>query len=202
MAEVQIEKKRIEGEVIILTGEASVIGEKTSRIFADHNPSMIVIAYIQDKKGHAIATSIGSQICFYIHYHVSDELQVKSMVDFMVKRHGRFGIMFINAGITNGCHQRILDIDLSDNERLMTINTRGMLDCVKHAGKAMIDSKVKGSRVCTSSIGATSTLDGYLYYTMSKHAVQGLMKSANQEIDKYGMSVNCVSPSAVGTLMM
>ncbi|MCL7032039.1 hypothetical protein MKW94_019433 [Papaver nudicaule] len=200
-AVVQNDKKRLEGKVIIVTGGASGIGEATARLFANHNPSMIVIADIQDQKGHAVAATIGSQICSYIHCDVSDELQVKSMVDFTVKSYGRLDIMFSNAGITNGCHQGVIDIELSDYDNLMAINTRGMLACVKHAGKAMIDGGVKGSIVCTASTLASSAWDGYLDYIMSKHAVLGLMRAASQELGKYGIRVNCVSPSAVGTPM-
>ncbi|KAI3848996.1 hypothetical protein MKW92_018527 [Papaver armeniacum] len=198
---IQNEKKKLEGKVVIITGGASGIGEATARLFANHNPSMIVIADIQDQKGQAVATSIGSQICSYIHCDVSDELQVKSMVDSTVKSYGRLDIMFSNAGIVNGCHQTILDMDLADYDRLMDINTRGMLACVKHAAKAMVDGGVKGSIVCTASTAATSALDGYLDYTISKHAVLGLMRSASQQLGKYGIRVNSVSPSAVGTAM-
>ncbi|KAI3983264.1 hypothetical protein MKX01_013331 [Papaver californicum] len=162
---------------------------------------MIVIADIQDQKGHAVATSTGSHICSYIHCDVSDELHVKSMVVSTVKSYGRLDIMFSNAGIVNGCNQTILDIDLSDHDRLMNINVRGMLACVKHAGKAMVDGGVKGSIVCTASTSATSALDGYSDYTISKHAVLGLMRSASQQLGKYGTRVNSVSPSSVGTAM-
>ncbi|MCL7044058.1 hypothetical protein MKW94_026510 [Papaver nudicaule] len=172
---VQNDKRKLQGKVIIITGGASGIGEATARLFANHNPSMIVIADIQDQRGNVVATSIGAQICSYVHCDVSDELQVKSMVDFTVKSFGRLDIMFSNAGIVNGCNQTILGIDLSAYDRLMDINARGMLACVKHAGKAMVDGGVKGSIVCTAST------------------------AANFGVDE--IRVNCVSPSIVGTPM-
>ncbi|MCL7051363.1 hypothetical protein MKW94_021647 [Papaver nudicaule] len=197
---VQNEKKKLEGKVIIVTGGASGIGEAMARLFANHNPSMIVIADIQDQRGNVVATSIGTQICSYIHCDVSDEPQVKSMVDFTVKNFGQLDIMFSNAGIVNACNQ-ILGIDLSAYDRLMDVNARGMLACVKHAGKAMVDDGVKGSIVCMVSTAASLAADGHSDYTMSKHAVLGLMRSASQELGKYGIRVNCVSPSLVGTPM-
>ncbi|MCL7023839.1 hypothetical protein MKW94_030808 [Papaver nudicaule] len=180
-------ENKLEGKVIIITGGANGIGEATARLFANHNPSMIVIADIQDEKGHEVATSIGSQICSYIHCDVTYELQVKSMVDSTVKSYGRLAIMFSNAGIVNFNQQEILDLDLSAYDRLMAINTRGMLTCVKHAARAMVAGGSKGSIVCTASIAASLPLGGFLDYGMSKHAVLGLMRSASVQLGKYAL---------------
>ncbi|KAI3981610.1 hypothetical protein MKX01_007530 [Papaver californicum] len=177
-------ENKLEGKVVIITGGASGIGEATARLFSHHNPRMIVIADIQDQLGQDVVTSVGSQICSYIHCDVTDELQVKSMVDSTVKHYGRLDIMFSNAGIVNFNQQTILDLDLSAYDRLMAINTRGI-----------------GSIVCTASIAASLPLGGYVDYGMSKHAVLGLMRSASVQLGKYGVRLNCVSPSALGTPM-
>ncbi|RZC55169.1 hypothetical protein C5167_014026 [Papaver somniferum] len=194
-------ENKLEGKVIIITAGASGIGEATARLFGHHNPRMIVISDIQDKLGQDVVTSVGPQMCSYIHCDVTGELQVKSTVDSTVKRYGGLDIMFSNAGIVNFNQQTILDLDLSAYDRLMAINARGMLACVKHAARAMVDGGSKGSIVCTASIAASLPLGGYVDYGMSKHAVLGLMRSASVQLGKYGVSVNCVSPSALGTPM-
>ncbi|KAI3894549.1 hypothetical protein MKX03_027579 [Papaver bracteatum] len=194
-------ENKLEGKVIIITGGASGIGEATARLFAHHNPRMIVIADIQDELGQDVVTSVGPQICSYIHCDVTDELQVKFMVDSTLKSYGRLDIMFSNAGIVNFNQQTILGLNLSAYDRLMAINARGMLACVKHAARAMVDGGSKGSIVCTASIAASLPLGGYVNYGMSKHAVLGLMRSAGVQLAKYGVRVNCVSPSALGTPM-
>ncbi|OVA18558.1 Short-chain dehydrogenase/reductase SDR [Macleaya cordata] len=132
MTEAIIAKKRLEGKVVIITGGASGIGEATARLFAHHCPRMIVIADIQDQKGQDVATSIGPHICSYVHCDVTDELQVKSMVDWTVKNYGQLDVMFSNAGIINP-NQTVLELDLSAYDRLMWVNARGMATCVKHA---------------------------------------------------------------------
>ncbi|RZC87112.1 hypothetical protein C5167_042043 [Papaver somniferum] len=160
-------ENKLEGKVIIITGGASGIGEATARLFAHHNPRMIVIADIQDKLGQDVVTSVGP---------------------------------ISTAGIVNFNQQTIVDLDLSAYDRLMAINARGMLACVKHAARAMVDGGSKGSIVCTS-IAASLPLGGYVDYGMSKHAVLGLMRTASVQLGKYGVRVNCVSPSALGTPM-
>ncbi|XP_042480392.1 short-chain dehydrogenase reductase 3b-like [Macadamia integrifolia] len=192
------QSKRLEGKVAIVTGGASGIGETTARLFADHGSRVVVIADIQDEKGEHVATSIGTHRCSYIHCDVADEDQVRSMVEWTVQKYGRLDIMFSNAGILNN-HQTILDLDLTAMDRLFSINVKGMVACVKHAGRAMVDGGVKGSIVCTASVAASVGGTSHTDYTMSKHAVLGLVRSASRQMGRYGIRVNCVSPSGLAT---
>lgn len=193
--------KNLQGKVAIVTGGASGIGEATARLFADHDSHMVVIADIQDEQGQRLATSIGAHRCSYIHCDVTDEDQVKSMVEWTVKNYGRLDVMFSNAGTLNP-YQTVLELDLSALDRLFAVNVRGMAACVKHAGRAMVDAGVKGSIVCTASVAASIGSPLHTDYTMSKHAVLGLVRSASRQLGTHGIRVNCVSPSGLGTPLM
>ena len=163
---------KLQGKVAIITGGASGMGEATAHQFAAHGARAIVIADVQDEKGQKVATSIGSNICTYIHCDVSDEEQVKNLVDSTVKAHGSLDIMFSNAGIgraTLTCDQTVLDMDLSAYDKLMAVNARRMAACVKHAAKAMVEGHVRGSIVCTASIAASVSSENFVDYFMSKH---------------------------------
>jgi NAD(P)-dependent dehydrogenase (short-subunit alcohol dehydrogenase family) len=198
-------KNKLQGKVTIITGGASGIGEATARRFADHGARAIVIADIQDEKGQKVAASIGPNICTYVHCDVSDEEQVKTLVDSTVNAYGRLDIMFSNAGMGRAIltgEQTVLDVDMSAYDKVMAVNARGMVACVKHAAKAMIEGGVKGSIVCTASVAASIGGDKFLDYVMSKHAVLGLVRSASLQMGAYGIRVNCVSPGAVGTPLL
>ncbi|KAJ4949998.1 hypothetical protein NE237_026830 [Protea cynaroides] len=193
--------KKLQSKVAIVTGGASGIGEATAHLFADHGTRMIVIADIQDEKGQQVAASIDIHRCTYVHCDVTDEDQVKSMVVQTIQNHGRLDIMFSNAGIVNDKDDTILELDLSGLDRLLAVNVRGMAACVKHAGRAMVDSGVKGSIICTASVAASVGTKRYTDYTMSKHAILGLIRSASLQLGMYGIRVNCVSPAGVATPM-
>lgn len=195
-------KKKLEGKVAIVTGGASGIGEATARHFADNGAAAVVIADIQDENGTLIAASIGSGRCTYIHCDVADEHQVKSMVDQTVQMYGRLDIMISNAGIFGQGNQTILELDLSAMDRLFDVNVRGMAGCVKHAARVMVETGVKGSIVCTASIAASRGSRKFVDYTMSKHAVLGLMRSASWQLGAYGIRVNSVSPAALATPLL
>ncbi|RZC56066.1 hypothetical protein C5167_014916 [Papaver somniferum] len=61
------------------------------------------------------------------------------------------------------------------------------------------DRKIRGSIICTASVAAVSAGFAPHCYTASKHAVLGLVRSACSELGAYGIRVNCISPSGVGT---
>ena len=197
--------KKLHGKVAIITGGASGMGEATARHFAAHGAKAIIIADVQDEKGQTVALSIGSNICTYAHCDFTDEEQVKTLVDTTVKAHGRLDIMFSNAGMgraTHTCEQSVLEVDLSAYDKVMAVNARGMVACVKRAAKAMVEGRVRGSIVCTASVAATMGGDKFVDYVMSKHAVLGLVRSASLQLGAYGIRVNCVSPGAVGTPLL
>ncbi|KAL3640621.1 (+)-cis,trans-nepetalactol synthase neps1 [Castilleja foliolosa] len=194
--------KKLAGKVAVVTGGASGIGEATARHFAENGARAVVIADIQPEKGRAVAQSIGPHICSYFQCDVSDEDQVKSMVDWTVQTYGGLDVFFSNAGtISSSSEQTILDLDLTQYDKVMQVNVRGMAACVKHAAGKMIELGTRGSIVCTASVMAERGAGFHTDYGVSKHAVLGLMRSASVQLGPHGIRVNCVSPSAVPTLL-
>ncbi|XP_019182019.1 PREDICTED: (-)-isopiperitenol/(-)-carveol dehydrogenase, mitochondrial-like [Ipomoea nil] len=194
--------KKLQGKVVIVTGGASGIGEATARLFADHGTRAVVIADIQDEKGVAVAEAIGLEKCSFVKCDVSDEEQVKAMVDWTVQKYGRLDVMFSNAGTASPSDQKVLDLDFSHFDRVFRVNARGTAVCVKHAARAMVEGRVRGSIICTASMAATRGGVRRTDYIMSKHAVLGLVRSASQQLGAHGIRVNCVSPSATPTPMI
>ncbi|XP_030458018.1 short-chain dehydrogenase reductase 3b-like [Syzygium oleosum] len=193
---------KLDGKVAIVTGGASGIGEETVRRLATHG-AYVVIADIQDEKGRDLAASIGSHQCTYIHCDVTDEQQVKSLVEStLLQSNGRLDILFSNAGIVNDVKQDILEFNIPAFESLFAVNVRGMAACVKHGARAMVAGAIKGSIICTASIRASTGNENLVDYTMSKHAVLGLVRSASKQLGAYGIRVNCVSPGAVATPLL
>ncbi|XVF50187.1 hypothetical protein PTKIN_Ptkin04bG0075900 [Pterospermum kingtungense] len=201
--------KKLEGKVAIITGGASGIGKATACLFVEHGARMVVIADVQDELGEQVAASIGSEKCSYFHCDVTDEDQVKAMVEWTVQNYGLLDIMFSNAGISGAKEgisvdstQVVLDLDLAAFDHLFAINVRGMAACVKHAARAMVDQRIRGSIICTASVAASYGGENFTDYHMSKHAVLGLVKSASKQLGVHGIRVNSVSPYAVATPLL
>ncbi|CAN6717839.1 unnamed protein product [Malus baccata var. baccata] len=140
--------KKLQGKVVVVTGGASGIGEVTARKFVLHGALAMVIADIQDELGQTVVKSLGPGRSTYIHCDVTDEDQ-----------------------------QTVLELDLSNYDKVMAVNARGMAACVKHAAKAMVEGGVRGSIVCMASAAAGQGGPMFTDYTMSKDAVMGLMRN-------------------------
>ncbi|KAF3437721.1 hypothetical protein FNV43_RR20477 [Rhamnella rubrinervis] len=200
---VQHIKNKLHGKVAIVTGGASGLGEVTARHFINHGARAVVIADVQDEKGQKVSVSIGPDRCTYIHCDVTDEDQVKSLVETTVSLYGQLDIMFSNAGIIAPKMQVVTDLDMSAFDKVFAVNVRGMAASVKHAALAMKEGGVKGSIICTASVMASmANSTGGTDYVMSKHAVLGLVRAASLQLAGYGIRVNSVSPGMVATPMM
>ncbi|GJY44419.1 secoisolariciresinol dehydrogenase-like protein, partial [Tanacetum coccineum] len=87
----------------------------------------------------------------------------------------------------------ILENNVSDFERVLSINVTGVFLGTKHAARVMIPAN-GGSIISIGSIASTVGGNTSHAYTSSKHAVAGLTKNVAAELGEFGIRVNCVSP--------
>ncbi|GAB4833285.1 hypothetical protein Ancab_031531 [Ancistrocladus abbreviatus] len=194
--------KRLNGKVAIITGGASGFGESTVRLFARHG-AKVIIADIQDEKGILLSTDINSHggEVTYIHCDVSNESDVKNVVDVAISKYGQLDVMYNNVGIPGSKSASILVTNEEEFNRVFNVNAYGSLLGAKHAARVMIPAK-NGVILFTSSIVTLTNVMAAYAYTMSKHAINGLMKNLCVELGQYGIRVNVISPGAVATPLM
>ncbi|OMO75875.1 Short-chain dehydrogenase/reductase SDR [Corchorus olitorius] len=190
--------QRLEGKVALVTGGASGIGESIVRLFHKHGAKVCIVD-VQDNRGQQLCESLsdGSNVSFF-HCDVTIEEEVRAAVDFVVNEFGTLDIMVNNAGVSGPPHPDIRNYDLSDFEKVMDVNVKGVFLGMKHAARVMIPNE-KGSIISLCSVSSILGGIGPHGYTASKHAVLGLNKNVAAELGKYGIRVNCVSPYAVPT---
>ncbi|GMY17126.1 short-chain dehydrogenase reductase 3b-like [Fagus crenata] len=190
-------KPRLEGKVALVTGAASGIGEEAVRLFAE-NGAFVVVADVQDELGHQVVASIGAERVTYHHCDVRDEKQVEETVSYTLEKYGSIDVLFSNAGII-GPLTGILDLDINGLDNTMATNVRGVAATIKHAARVMVARNIRGSIICTTSVAASLGGTGPHAYTVSKHALVGLVRSACGELGVHGIRVNCISPFGVAT---
>jgi NAD(P)-dependent dehydrogenase (short-subunit alcohol dehydrogenase family) len=191
--------------VAVITGAASGIGAATAREFV-RNGARVVLADVQDDLGRALAADLGgaddadadAAVC-YTRCDVTDEAQVAAAVDLAVARHGKLDVMFNNAGVVGSLSRPPLGaLDLGDFDRVMAVNTRGVVAGVKHAARVMVPRR-GGSIICTASIaGVLGSLTPHPY-SVSKAAVVGLVRAVAGEAARSGVRVNAISPNYIPT---
>ncbi|PSS17675.1 Short-chain dehydrogenase reductase [Actinidia chinensis var. chinensis] len=192
---------RLKEKIAIVTGGARGIGEATVRLFARQG-AKVVIGDVEDAIGNVLANSLAPFVT-YVHCDVSLEKDIENLVNSTISRYGRLDIFFNNAGVlgNQSKHKSILDFDVNEFDRVMSVNVRGVALGMKHAARVMIP-RGGGCIISTASVAGVMGGLGPHAYTASKHAIVGLTKNSACELGRYGIRVNCISPFGVATSML
>jgi NAD(P)-dependent dehydrogenase (short-subunit alcohol dehydrogenase family) len=193
--------KTFENKVVLITGGTSGIGRATAVAFAREGAKVVISGRRKAEGAETIALveKAGGKGIF-IQSDVSDEAQVKSLVDTVVDHFGRLDIAFNNAGI-EGTPTPLNEATTDQYSRVFDINVKGVFLSLKYEIAAMLKTG-GGSIVNTSSIAGVIGFPGMSLYVATKHAVNGLSKTAALETAKQGIRVNTVSPAAIETEMV
>jgi NAD(P)-dependent dehydrogenase (short-subunit alcohol dehydrogenase family) len=183
------------GKVAIVTGGTSGIGAACVEDLVGHGAS-VVFAGRRREEGRAIEAKLG-ELATFIRADVSQEDSVRALIDATMSKYDRIDFLVNNAGHSLGI-QSILDFDVEQFDRLVSVHLRGTLLGIKHAGTHMI-ARGGGAIVNMASIsGHMAGISGHTYSTL-KAAVLQLTRSVALELGPRGVRVNSVSPGAIVT---
>ncbi len=196
----------LDNKVAIVTGAASDrgMGQATVYKLAEEGARIVVTDRLQDgddshikqvvtnlEKSGAEAMGIGVD--------VTNEEEINSCVDQVLKRFGQIDILFNNAGVPIGVGP-FESISQSNWEKTFDVNLFGM---VRFARAVLPHMKKKQSGVIINN-ASTLGLGGmpeFSAYGASKFAVVGLTKHLASEFGNSGIRVNCVCPGMIDTSM-
>jgi NAD(P)-dependent dehydrogenase (short-subunit alcohol dehydrogenase family) len=190
----------MKNKVVLITGGTSGIGQATALKFGAAG-ARVVVSGRREPEGQAVVEAIknaGGEATF-VRADVSKESDVQALVAKTVEIYGRLDVAFNNAGVE--LLGPITETTHEDYQRLMEVNVWGVLSSMKHEIPAMLKTG-GGAIINTSSIVGHVAMAGASVYIASKHAVEGLTKSAALEFAKEGVRVNAVSPGAIETDMI
>jgi NAD(P)-dependent dehydrogenase (short-subunit alcohol dehydrogenase family) len=136
----------------------------------------------------------------FVKADVRHEPEIQSLVDETVKRFGKLDVAVNNAG-TEGATGPITSQTAETYAGTFETNVLGVLLSMKHELRVMLPQG-KGSIINVSSTLGHQGVAGAALYVASKHAVEGLTKSAALEVAGTGVRVNIVAPGPVETGML
>jgi NAD(P)-dependent dehydrogenase (short-subunit alcohol dehydrogenase family) len=187
--------------IVLITGALTGIGRAAAIIFAQEG-ARIVVSGRRDKEGQDLAAELqkrGAEAIF-VRTDVRKDEDVRNLVDQTVKRFGRLDIAVNNAG-TEGAPGPVTEQTAESFAATFDTNVLGTLLSMKHELRAMLPQK-SGSIVNVSSAYGSIGAAGASVYVASKHAVEGLTKSAALEVAGTGVRVNVVAPGTTDTGML
>jgi NAD(P)-dependent dehydrogenase (short-subunit alcohol dehydrogenase family) len=187
--------------VVLITGALTGIGRATALAFA-RDGAAVVVSGRRDDAGHALAAELRAlgAPAEYLRADVRDEASVRSLVEQTVERFGRLDVAINNAG-TEGQLGPVVEQSEDNYRSTFDTNVLGTLLALKHEMRVMLKQGT-GAIVNLSCIAGQVGIAGASVYAASKHAVEGLTKSAALEGAAAGVRVNAVAPGPVQTDML
>jgi NAD(P)-dependent dehydrogenase (short-subunit alcohol dehydrogenase family) len=187
--------------VVLITGALTGIGRATALAFAKEGAA-VVVSGRRRAEGERLETELrglGAEASF-IAADVRHEDDVRRLADQMVARFGRIDVAVNNAG-TEGQPGPLTAQTPESYAAMFDTNVLGTLLSLKHELRVM-QSQGEGSIVNISSTMGERGAANFALYVASKHAVEGLTKSAALEAAVFGVRVNAVAPGPTETAML
>jgi NAD(P)-dependent dehydrogenase (short-subunit alcohol dehydrogenase family) len=187
--------------VVLITGALTGIGRATALAFANEG-ARVVVSGRRDDAGQALVSELrdaGAEAEF-IRADVRRENDIQNLVDKTVARFGRLDVAVNNAG-TEGKPGPVTEQTVESYAATFDTNVLGVLLSLKHELRVM-QAQGAGSIVNLSSTMGHRGAPGASLYTASKHAVEGLTRSAALEAAAFGVRVNAVAPGPIDTAML
>src|SRR5580704_9340528 len=187
--------------VVLITGALTGIGRATATAFA-RDGARVVVSGRRDDAGRALVTELGAlgAEAEFTRADVRHEDDVRALIDRTVERFGRLDVAVNNAG-TEGQSGPLTEQSSASYAATFDTNVLGTILSLKHELRVMTAQR-SGSIINLSSTMGSRGAAGASLYVASKHAVEGLTKSAALEGAPYGVRVNAVAPGPIETELL
>lgn len=190
---------RLKNKVAIITGGGGDIGRATALRFAKEGAS-ILVADLGVEAGEETVSLIkktGGKAEF-IHTDMTNEEDVKNMVQKAIDSFSKIDILYNNAGV-NSDEKKMPDVSLEEWQKVIDINLTGVFLGMKYTIPRMESGS---SIVNTSSIAGIKGQKLVAAYSASKSAVIALTQAAATEFGRKNIRVNAVAPGIIDTKMV
>ena len=188
---------KLEGKVAAVTGGSRGIGRGIVEAFLAEGASVILNGRSAEKGERALAELGAGERAHFMAGDVTREATLKGLVDGAVERYGRIDILVNNAGGSSG-FAPVAEMENDAWDHTIQWNLSATFWGIKHAFAHMVPQG-SGRIINISSLEGKHGKPGIAAYVAAKHAINGLTKSAAQEVGTTGVTVNAICPGLIET---
>ena len=189
---------RFDNKTVIVTGGAGGIGLAIGCRFGSEGANVVLADINMDQLKQASETlKKFTQKFLLSQCDVSDEKQVKKVVDDAINKFGTLDIVVNNAGLM--MFKKFEEHSAADWNKILNVDLLGAFYFIKYAFLTM---KPGGCIINISSIHALETTPMVTTYAAAKAALLSVTRSAAIEGNEKKIRVNAILPGAIDTPML
>ncbi|WP_298613703.1 SDR family NAD(P)-dependent oxidoreductase [uncultured Odoribacter sp.] len=209
---------RFDGKTIIITGAARGMGKWAAVRAAREGANVVILDWLR-KEGQHTADSICSfgGKALFVYGNIQKDEDCQRMIDTTIKVYGKLDYAILNAGVMDAVYsgapfeydeqRKLMPAMITDAtdeywEGVMATNATGTFKSLRAVLRQLVNQAQGGAVVVVSSIAGMTGLAGNPAYLASKHAVNGLVRSAAVDYAPYGIRVNSVNMAQTYTPMV
>jgi 2-keto-3-deoxy-L-fuconate dehydrogenase len=186
----------LKNKTAIVTGAGSGIGKAIAALFSKQGADVFILDFDEKGAQQTVEESLAEGgKATAIRCDVSNQAQVKEIIDGIVKKKHRIDILVNNAGVAHvGTAESTEEEDFN---RLINVNVKGVYNCLKATIPYMKDKG--GAIINMASIASLVGIPDRFAYSMTKGAVVGMTLSVAKDYISHNIRCNCISPARVHT---
>lgn len=189
---------RLDGQTAIITGGARGIGAGICRVFCKAGATVALWDVMDEGAETAKEIAAEGGNIFYQKVDVTNQEATNAAVAEIMEKTGRIDILINNAGIIRD--RSFAKMTEGEWDSVMNVNVKSLFVTAKAVLPHMKAANY-GRIISASSVNAMTGAFGQTNYAASKAAIQGFTRSLCREVGKNGITVNCVAPGFVKSVM-
>lgn len=189
---------QLNGQVAIIFGGSSGIGEATAELFGREGASVAVVASNDPRKADAVTARIassGGRARSYV-CDVRDAASIAATVEAVSRDLGPIDILVNSAGVYYPT--LIGQTEEADFDRLVDINLKGTFFAIDAVARSM-KARGRGRIVNVASVAGVRASPRFPVYCATKAAVIMLTKALAGDLAPHGVSINAIAPGNTAT---